>query len=432
MSHMVAGKLISAGALALSASFFPFALAEAVTELNVAGSASVALIANDLPRAVCSDGFDLPYPTRYSNASNTKVTWTCRLGVGTGFEQVIMRYSTTNSSDGILKVQKPRTDPQSSALFLDHTQTTGCTGPVLVPFPDNPLRKYNKVMDCNDGNTVSLPVDLGSSIVSGSSFHQVGPVGTAVVPLDTNNLSRYDAAVVPYSVFLGKQVVDRNYNIPGQPAAGPVMSLSRTEIENTISRRVTDWRILGKGTTEVPGVLDATSPITLCLQNAGSGLAAAIEALFMQHAKVTSIANPSVIFSPSLSGVVNCLRNNPKSIGILPAHYAEVFTAPGSPYVVGVDDAFALNPSGVSGKQQALECGRYPYWTNWQFYYRDEGDPTGLRTRYMFSARNSYRQFDPYGKYWSAIGLGMAVFKNADPGPLLFTLGTDNTQCSKQ
>ncbi|MGC4097903.1 MAG: hypothetical protein QM706_12370 [Nitrospira sp.] len=420
--------ILRAGMLALSAPLLYGSGVEAGTELNMTGSGSVTHLAFELPRRVCTDGVDPPYPTRYSNASHTKVTWTCKVGA----EDVVIRYSTTNASDSILKVQKPRTDTTSHALFLDHTQTAGCTEPVLVPFPEHAFRKYRKVTQCHEGNTISRPVDLGSTIGAGSFFHRAGLVGTMVQPLDSTNLFRYEVAIVPYSVFVGRQVVDRSPIYPSVPA-GPVTSLSQAEIENIFSRRVIDWRALGKGTAEISGVLDGASPITLCLRNAGSVLATAVDAIFMRDAHVTSIATPSVMFSFGMRGVADCLQNNPKSIGVLPAHYAEWFTAPGRAYAVGVDDQFAPSLLANQNKRRALECGEYTYWTNWQFYSREDLDLLhSLPGRYVAAADASYA-IVPYGKHWhSQSGRAMEVFRTADAGPLLWKLGLEGTQCSKQ
>lgn len=428
MSRTTFNAILRAGMLALSVPLLYDSGVEAGTELNVTGSGSVTHLAYELPRRVCTDGVGPPYPTRYSNASNTKVTWTCKVGT----EDVVIRYSTTNASDSILKVQKPRADPASHVLFLDHAQTAGCTEPVLVSFPENAFQKYRKVTQCHEGNTISRPVDLGSTIGAGSLFHHIGLVGTMVQPLNTTNLFRYEVAIVPYSVFVGQQVVDRSHSHPNLPA-GPVTSLSQTEIENMFTRRVIDWRDLGKGTAKIPGVLDGASPITLCLRNAGSVLATAVDAIFMRDAHVTSIATPSVIVSFSLRGVADCLQNNPKSIGVLPAHYAEWLSSPGRPYAVGVDDQLAHSFMADQAKRRALECGEYTYWTNWQFYSREDLDLLNSLPGRFVTAADASHSIVPYGKYWhSQSGRTMDVFRTADPGPLRWKLGLELTQCSKQ
>ena len=428
MSRTTFIALLRAGMLALSAPLAYGSGVEAGTELNVTGSGSVTHLAYELPRRVCTDGIDPSYPTRYSNASHTKVTWTCKVGT----EDVVIRYSTTNASDSILKVQKPRTDPTSHALFLDHTQTAGCTEPVLVSFPEHAHRKYRKVTQCHEDNTISRPVDLGSTIGAGSFFHRIGLVGTMVQPLDTTNLFRYEVPIIPYSVFVGRQVVDRSHSHPNLPA-GPVTSLSQTEIENMFARRVIDWTALGKGTAEIPRVLDGASPITLCLRNAGSVLATAVDAIFMRDAHVTSIATPFVIVSFSLKGVADCLQNNPKSIGVLPAHYAEWFTAPGRAYAVGVDDQLVTSVLADQAKRRALACGEYIYWTNWQLYSREELDLINSLPGRFVAAADASHPIVPYGNYWHSHSEGtMDVFRTANAGPLLWKMGLEVTQCSKQ
>ena len=65
------------------------------------------------------------YPNRFASADGNKIVWVCKRG---GLP-VIMRYSATGSSDGVNKLLQPASDPASNMLPLDHTLTTGCTGP---------------------------------------------------------------------------------------------------------------------------------------------------------------------------------------------------------------------------------------------------------------------------------------------------------------
>ena len=246
--------------------------AEAQTALNAGGSSAGRNFATDVPLNLCDAS---PLPNRFSSSDNNKVTWTCVRG---GLP-VIMRYSATGSSDGVTKLLQPASNPASNMLFLDHTLTTGCTGPVLTTRPsDN--KQYNNTTGCNNGNTMSLPVHLGASDVQGASFHQTGPLGTSVTPLDDSTLNSVVAAIVPFSVYVGKGVVAVN---PNGSIAGPISGLSRLQIEQVFAKSVTDWQRLGLGTVTdaAPTALEATSPIVLCMRSAGSGTKAAWDETIM-------------------------------------------------------------------------------------------------------------------------------------------------------
>ena len=289
---------ILAGALALAGLA---GTAHAQTVLNIGGSSAARNFMTDVPLNLCDAGTSTAnYPNRYASADGNKITWVCnRAGL-----PVIMRYSATGSSDGVNKLLQPASNPASNMLFLDHTLTTGCTGPTDTTRPSDG-KHYNNTINCNNANTISLPVHVGASDVQGASFHQVGPVGTTVTPLDDSTLNSVATAIVPFAIYVGKGVVKDVAGAPG----GPISGLSRMEIEAIFNRGVTDWKRLGFGTVTdaAPGTLEATSPITLCLRNAGSGTKAAFDETIMINANETSVANATVIFSSSTSGVLSCL-----------------------------------------------------------------------------------------------------------------------------
>src|SRR5574341_1597174 len=113
---------ILAGALALVGLA---GTANAQTPLNMGGSSAGRNFATDVPLNLCDAA---PLPSRFASADGNKITWTCKRS---GLD-VIMRYSATGSSDGVTKLLQPASNPASNMLFLDHTLTTGCTGPVAA------------------------------------------------------------------------------------------------------------------------------------------------------------------------------------------------------------------------------------------------------------------------------------------------------------
>ncbi len=407
---------VLAGALALAGLA---GTAEAQTVLNAGGSSAGRNFATDVPLNLCDAA---PLPSRFASADNNKITWTCNRGGSA----VIMRYSATGSSDGVNKLLQPAANPASNMLFLDHTLTTGCTGPVLVTRVSDG-KQYNNTTGCNNGNTISLPVHLGASDVQGASFHQVGPVGTSVNPLDDSTLNSVSAAIVPFSLFVGKGVVK---DVAGAPGA-PITGLSRMEIEAIFNRGVTDWKRLGFGTVTdaAPGVLEATSPITLCLRSAGSGTKAAWDETVMINANETSVAGATVVFSSSTSGVLSCLAANRRSIGYMDADQVVSFNVGGAnaglAYAVRIDGGLANDPS-LTDPKRDLKCGKYSYWVGWRLNRRVAGEGAAIDALAQAYVDNASAQATisiiPTGAYWAS-DEEMAVFKNADRGPILWKAG---------
>lgn len=399
--------------------------AQAQTVLNIGGSSAGRNFATDVPLNVCDVGIvgaPSTYPNRYSSADGNKITWVCNRSS----LQVTMRYSATGSSDGVNKLLQPASNPASNMLFLDHTLTTGCTGPVAV-FRPSDNRPYNNTTGCNNANTISLPVHMGASDVQGASFHQVGPVGTTITALDDSTLNSVQTAIVPFTLFVGKGVVKDVAGAPG----GPITGLSRMEIEAVFNRAVTDWKRLGFGTVTdaTPGTLEATSPIVLCLRNAGSGTKAAFDETVMINANETSVANASVVFNSSSSGVLSCLSTNRRSIGYMDADAVVNFNVggaqAGNAYAIRIDGGLANDPS-LSDPKRDLKCGKYPYWAGWRLNRRttSEGpEIDALAQAYLDNAGLAVTIGQiPTGAFWAS-DEEMAVFKNADRGPIAWKAG---------
>ena len=411
---------ILAGALALAGWT---GIAEAQTPLNMGGSSAARNFMTDIPLNLCDAA---PLPNRFASADGNKITWTCNRGGSA----VIIRYSATGSSDGVNKLVQPASNPASNMLYLDHTLTTGCTGPVLTTRPSDG-KQYNDTTGCANTNTISLPTHMGASDVQGASFHQTGPVGTSVAPLDDSSLNSVGTAVVPFSIYVGKGVVKDVAGAPG----GPISGLSRLEIEAIFNRGVTDWKRLGFGTVTdaAPGTLEATSPIVLCLRNAGSGTKAAFDETLMINANETSIAIPnSVIFSSSTSGVLSCLANNRRSIGYMDSDQVRSFNPGGAnaglAYTVRVDGGLAHDPALSVGNNEKrdLKCGKYAYWSSLRLNRRVAGEGAAIDALAQAFVTNAGLQATisviPTGEYWAS-DEEMAVLKNADRGPILWKAG---------
>lgn len=408
---------VLAGALAL-AGWAGVAQAQ-TTELNAGGSSAGRNFATDVPLNLCDAA---PLPSRYASADGNKITWVCNRGGS----PVIIRYSATGSSDGVNKLLQPASNPASNMLFLDHGLTTGCTGPTVVARASDG-KQYNNTTGCANTNTISLPVHLGASDVQGASFHQTGPVGTSVTPLDDSTLNSVQTAIVPFSLFVGKGVVR---DVAGAPA-GAISGLSRLEIEAIFNRAVTDWKRLGFGTVTdaAPGVLEATSPITLCLRNAGSGTKATFDETVMINANETSVANASVIFSSSSSGVLSCLATNRRSIGYMDSDAVVNFNPGGSQagnaYAVRIDGGLANDPS-LTDPKRDLKCGKYPYWAGWRLNRRVASEGAAIDALAQAFVDNAGAQSTisiiPTGAFWAS-DEEMAVSKNQDRGPIAWKAG---------
>lgn len=413
---------ILAGALAL-AGWAGVAQAQ-TTELNAGGSSAGRNFATDVPLNLCDPA---PLPARYASADNNKITWVCNRGG----QPVIMRYSATGSSDGVNKLLQPASNSASNMLFLDHGLTTGCTGPNVVTRPADG-KQYNNTTGCANTNTISLPVHMGASDVQGASFHQSGPLGVTVSPLDDSGLNGVSVAIVPFSLFAGKGIV--KLDAAGTAPNGSIDGLSRLQIERIFNGQITDWRQLGYGTVTdaAPGTLEATSPIKLCMRNAGSGTKAAFDETVMINSAESTIASTTKVFSSSSSGVETCLTdvNGRRSIGYMDADAFVKFKVGGSlaglAYPVRVDGALAYDPALVGNEKRDLKCGKYAYWAGWRLNRRASGEGAAIDALAQAYVDNASSQATisviPTGAFWAS-DEEMFVSKNVDKGPLIFKTG---------
>ena len=408
---------ILAGTLALVG----LASAGQAAELNIGGSSASRNFMADIPLNLCDAA---PLPNYFVSANNNLHTWSCNRG---GLPTVI-RYSATGSSDGINKLLQPTSNPASNMAFLDHTLTTGCTGPTLTTRTSDG-KQYNKTINCANTNTISLGVHMGASDVQGASFHQTGPVGTSVSPLDDSTLNSVPTAVVPFGVFVGKGVV--KLDSTGTAPNGPISGLSRMEMERIFSGSVTDWRQLGYGTVTdaAPTALEATSPILLCQRNAGSGTKAAFDETIMINATETQVASGVHVFSSSTSGVLACVASNRRSIGYMDVDQVVSFNPGGAnaglAYLIRIDGGLPNDPL-LSDPKRDLKCGKYAYWATVRLNRRTTSEGADVDALAQAFVDNTGLQATisqiPTGAFWAS-DEEMFVSKNVDKGPLIWKAG---------
>jgi hypothetical protein len=236
------------------------------------------------------------------------------------------------------------------------------------------------------------------------------------------------AAIVPFSIYVGKGVVKDVAGAPG----GPIAGLSRLEIERIFSKQVTDWKQLGYGTVTdaAPGVLEATSPITLCMRSAGSGTKAAFDETVMINSTETLLANATSVFSSSSSGVLTCLAGNRRSIGYMDADQVVSFNPGGANaglgYTVRLDGGLAHDPALVGNEKRDLRCGKYAYWAGWRLNRRTTSEGAAVDALAQAYVDNASAQATisiiPTGAYWAS-DEEMFVTKNVDKGPLIWKAG---------
>lgn len=412
------------------------------TPLNIGGSSAGKNFAGDVPLDLCDPASSGTTPHHYLSANQNLHVWTCKRGGS----DIIIRYSATGSSDGVNKLLQVATDPASNMNFLDHTLLTGCTT-ILGKIRPSDGKVFDDTTGCNDGNTIPLPVHMGASDVQGSSFHQTGPVnppsGPPVIvnPLNDGALNSSPVVTVPFAMFAGKGVVkvDPVTSLPN----GQISGLSRLEIEGIFSRSITDWRQLGLGTVTdaAPGTLEATSPITICMRNAGSGTKATFDETVMINASEVTVSIPGAqVFGGSSSNVLSCIAGNRRAIGYMDSDQLLQFTNPlkadgtanpnfGLGYLVGIDGAKPYDAT-LSDPKRDLKCGRYPYWANWRLNRRAAGEPdANINTLAQAFITDAGLQttigFLSTGAFWAS-DEEMFVSKNQDRGPLLYKTGAHN------
>ncbi len=424
---------ILAGALALAGWT---GTADAQTVLNGTGSSAARAFMGDVPLNLCTSTPPSVIPDKFISQNGNMITWVCTSNGANGAPggQIIIRYASSNSVGGY-----QQTATGGNVAQLDEANGAGCTGPTLTTRPSD-SKVYN-VTVCPNGNTTSVPTHFGASDVRHTSFHQTGG-GTVTDPGVGAGVTETGTAIVPFAVWLGKGVVHVLPNGSIQSPGNRVEGLSRLEIEAIFSGAVTDWRQLGYGTVTdaAPTTLEATSPISLCKRNAGSGTKAALDETVMINASEGVVGG---IFNAGTSNMVECLTNtasNPnarRAIGYMDADQVVAQNSLGQvvqtlAYPIEIDGAMANDPT-VSDPKQDIKCGRYQYWSALQLLLRTTAPSSvALGTAFITNAGlQSTIGILPSGRFWLS-DEEMQVFKNNDRGPLSWkpVAGTPNpSQC---
>ncbi len=427
-------------------------------ELNMGGSSAATPFGQQVPLSLCDSDLPVGANTKQfingattgitvpgSLAAGKLITWTCKVG---GVNQVF-RYSATGSSDGVNKLVAAEGSAGSLMDYLDETSLAGCAAPVSTTRPSDG-KPYTLYSGCT--TVVQKTTHIGFSDVHGSSFHQTGPIGTTVKPLNQGSLVSQQVQAVPFAIVVGKGVYEVNSN---GTLKGRVTSLSRAQVEAIFSGSVFDWQQVGLGTSTNPSpvfgttVKDSSSPVTLCQRKAGSGSKAAFAVTLMLSQSentdgTTDLTDntATAYFGGSTQDVINCVQGNGTTISPHPfaAAYMEVDQAisgcatclqPGNGFLVKVDGASPFDSvTFPSDPKSDLKCGKYLYWSGERMNTRSTPpsgflDPNAgsLAVNFINTAKSPgfLATVTPgVGTYWVAFGQ-MNVSKNADPGPINFT-----------
>lgn len=413
-------------------------------QLNGGGSSAATPFMTQVPLNILDQSPNLPIHYVNGVIASPSITsgklhvWTGTRG-GTG---TIIRYSATGSSDGIKKLQQVTSNALSIMHYLDHIASTCTTGPTLETRSSDGAQWY-EYTGCD--TVVDLPMTMGMADVGGKSFHQSGPFGVNVLPLDDSMLTVTSTAIVPWSFILGANVKKDD----GFGNLVPVTTLSRTQIEAIFSRNVTDWRQVGLVTdVTTTGTPDASSPITLCLRAAGSGSKAAFDETVMKDAietgfGLTDLTNtaPGVYFGSSTQDVRDCMQGNSgagrpahtRGIGYVDADVGVLGSGATPFYPIALNGLLA-NDTGLSDPKVNIKCGSYLYWAGERMNVRNYSDPgidggalTGdqhdLADAFITNSSSAAAiALMPAGDFWVASS-EMYVSKVNDAGPVLYKTG---------
>ncbi|MCP9439323.1 MAG: substrate-binding domain-containing protein [Nitrospira sp.] len=413
-------------------------LAHAQAVVNVAGASAAKPFVEEVPVTLC-DNPTGPAPTFRSGApipevfmdgpagppqnrlANSKfITWRCQAINVVGRPNIVIRYQSTGSGDGIKKVnEKPtlpdgRPNPAARQVYvlenpsacgapIDEVDALGRTRrfyPRCTQFSPNP----------NTDPANAFVVNMGVSDVAPSSYGQRSqqtPTQFVEFPAQPDeNITLLNPVVTPYSIVLGSAVklVNPDGTVKTSPTnpRGRVRNLTQMQVEAIFSRQVTRWdQLSGIGAdTNGDGRVDANDnqTIIICSRRATSGTKAAFQATLMKDAKEHTGASPanSLSFnltlgtpsSPSagptnLAGISNndvrdCIQGNPNPTipsndafpfpGPRPAHptaaaYMEAEQAatvnPEAGYVVSVDGGKARRYDNFNGQELIPEEAIY-------------------------------------------------------------------------
>lgn len=429
---LFAASLVAAAALADQAN--------AQVVINGAGSSAGRQFAGGVPVAMCLDqtaGAPRPVHMRNSttDSGSDRHTWICNVTYTTANGQitftnqpVIMRYSASESGDGFVKLTGQYGTAQTAPYI---TNTATCTGPVAVTiarpsFPGDPSFEFDEYSSCSEQTL--LNVNFGASDVRASAFGQTGPIGVSFPPAgqppveEGPTLASEAVAALPFTMFIGDGVYDRT-GAGGAPGA-PVTTLSREQIESIFNRNVRDWDDLGYGALAVlgnPGAgFDANQSIFLCMREAGSGSKAAFDQTMMvlqNEVIAVDVNGGATDYSPTSTGVRNCIQNNPtRTIGYLNSE-----TAVTNAHAITLNGFQANYASGSTtfARKRDIACGKYVFWVDWRVTRRvaqDGSNENNLIQAWADAGRATTNNV-PSGAFWVSQN-EMNVQKALDRGPI--------------
>ena len=452
---------------------------QAQTVMSGTGASAGNLFVNQVPLFMCEiEGSGTPAAPRPVHFLNADVVspftgntigkdklglWKCRVGGN----DVIIRYSSTGSSDGVNKLNAALGSAGNKAEHMDAsvvpgdctTNNVGLTNPSGGLYDEHSLCAVTVVQD---------DTHIGAADVGGATFGQVGPgptffppfPGYSVNPLDDSNLDSIQAAIVPFGFFLGKEV--------GVVNAAGVMekasSIPSTTLESILNGAgATQWQQIGFDTGAIGGSPDAgLTNIDMCHRRAGSGTKASLDATILKDSKenavgvnvedvstdLTSASND--FFLQSTGDLQKCLESASQGhvhgIGYMDADRVHKLTGTDA-YPVAVDGVLVRDDAAAAARfpakspgdadyeaaaKQGLRCGAYRYWVGERLNSRTSSTGNAIldnliSTFKATASTPSVIKLLPAGDYWEPPSQ-MAVFKNDDAGPHTFKSG-EHPEC---
>jgi len=405
------------------------ASANAQTVVNIAGASAAKPFVEEVPVTLC-DNPTGPGPTLKPGAPTPKIfmdgaagpaqnrlanskfiTWVCQSTNVTGLTDIVIRYQSTGSGDGIRKVNEKPLLPDSSpnpaarqVYVLENAAT--CGAPITEVDALGRTREFYPSCTSFSPNPGTNPggafvVNLGVSDVAPSSYGQISqmsPTQIVSFPVQADdNLTLVRPVVTPFSIVLGsavKVVNGTNVATSTDNPMGRVRNLTQLQIEAIFARNVTRWNQFSgiAADTNGDGIIDGNDnqTIILCTRRATSGTKAAFQQTLMKNHKehtgqspanslsfnltlgtpATPTAGPTNLAGISNNDVRDCVQGNPTPTipsndpfpfpGARLAHptaaaYMEAeqaaTTNPAAGYIVAVDGGKARRHDTVNGQE---------------------------------------------------------------------------------
>lgn len=376
-------------------------------EANGAGSSAGRNFTATAPVFLC-DAAPTPLFFQDTNTPPNKSEWQCNVGGS----PTVIRYSSSNSSDGYLK------QPNGAIGTAVYLVTSGCPAGVSTPnFAGS--TKTVLVSTCPGATpTQTLTVHWGGADVKATSIHQ-SMFGTTLTPPPSGHLSANPTVIVPFSVVVGGNVrgVDP---VSGTPT--PLLTLTEEEIRQIFAGNVANWTDLGYTVTA------GSAAIVTCQRTAGSGTLATLDETIMRPkfwgGGPNPVASATNIANAGSSNMITCINTNQNSIGYIDSDSVTAANFPNGAYQVAINGHVINQGALGTGKARLtdLRCGRYPYWADWNFVTRIAGvegipinAPAGTNTL-ITNLNNAMINNNPLPDYWLSEN-DTFVFKNDDRGP---------------